>query len=153
MADPLFQWQGHEFEHSEKSSDWYWVMGAIAGLALLLALLTKNFLFAVIIIIASFATYLINKHGPNFVDFSIKQDGIRAGDQFYKFESIKSFWIQEEREPVRLVLELDRIFFPHTYIPLGDMDINDIKGHLKEIIDEIEYEEPFGEKILEIFGI
>ena len=47
----LVEWSAPEFDYHEKSSDWYWALGIITFGFFVLALLLKNWLFAILVVL------------------------------------------------------------------------------------------------------
>jgi hypothetical protein len=122
------EWQAPEYENRDKHPDWYWHMGAIAVLAILLCLLVKNFLFAIIILIASFTITIYARRTPAIINLALTNEGVRAGQSFYPYKYIKSFWVERERENPRLIIETDRFYLPHILLPLGDKTPEEINN-------------------------
>jgi hypothetical protein len=145
-------WQAYEHEYIERHPDWFWFLGIIAGLAILLSILFSNFLLALIILLGAFSMAMYAKHEPNLAEYSISEKGIKAHNDFYQFKFIKSFWIQKDRQENRLVIETDRFYLPHVYIPLEDINLNEMEEFLKKHLIEKEYHNSFSEIIFEFFG-
>lgn len=54
----------------------------------------------------------------------------------YPYNMIQSFWIHEDREPMRLVLTSDHKLRAHIHIPIRDTDPDEIRDALLNHIDE-----------------
>src|SRR3989338_6162006 len=51
----LLEWEGREYDHNPKSTDWYWALGIIAVAGTVASVLFGNYLLALLIIIAAVA--------------------------------------------------------------------------------------------------
>ena len=60
-------WQTFEYQNRARSSDWFWVVGIIAISAAAAAILFKNFLFGILIIIATFTLMLQAARKPRLL--------------------------------------------------------------------------------------
>jgi len=67
------EWVAPEFEQHEKSKSWFITVGIISGILFLLAIFTKNFLFALLIGLSYFtiSTYAIKK--PQDIKSALRQ--------------------------------------------------------------------------------
>lgn len=145
-------WEAFEYDFTEKHPDWYWIMGTIAGLAILLSIVLKNFLLAIILLLGSISIYFYSKRPPLLATFAVTPKGIKAFDGFYRYDFVKSFWIHAEHEQKILSIESDRIFLPFVKIPLGDTDPEAVRHYLLKYLREKEHDESLSEKIFEFFG-
>src|SRR3990167_234841 len=73
----FFSWQAPEYDHSSKSIDWYWAMGIAAAVLFTTAILLKNFLFAVIVILGTFSVTLFSARKPRIINFSFTPRGVQ----------------------------------------------------------------------------
>jgi len=139
------EWLDYEYDHHEKSSDWFWITGAIAAGGVLLSFIFTNFLLAIIILIGAFTVIMFARREPELVHFEITSRGIKIKQTLYPFTDIKSFALKEDAEPFKLMIESGRFIFPHIIIPLGQTDPEDVREYLENFI----YEEPFEESIID----
>ena len=146
-------WQTLEYQHRERSGDWFWVVGIIAVSAAITAILFKNFLFGVLIIIAAFALMLQAARKPRLIQFTINQSAIAAGQIAYPFSSLESFWLDETNPAdARLLLKSKNLTAMLIVIPLGDTEPQTVKNFLSRYIAEEELHEPLSQKIMEAVG-
>jgi len=102
-------WQAFEYQHRERGGDWFWVTGIVAVSLAITAILFKNFLFGVLIIIAAFALMLQAARKPRLVQFILNQTGIAAGNVAHPFSLLESFWIDDANpNDTRLLLKSSR---------------------------------------------
>ena len=146
-------WQGYEYDHHEKSSDWFWALGIIALSSAVTAVIFKNILFALLIIIGAFVVALFAARRPHMVHFEINKRGVGIDDRLYPFKTLESFWIEEdEHEHHVLILKSQRVVMPYIVIPLHDEHMEDARNILLTKLTEEELREPVSHKILEFFG-
>jgi len=69
------RWQGYEYDHQEKTSDWFWVLGIVALSSAATAIIFKNILFALLILIGAFTVALFAAKKPNLTHFEINRRG------------------------------------------------------------------------------
>lgn len=151
----LFSWQFPEFTHHERSQRWYaWAVVAMV-LLLLYAIFTRNFLFAVITIIAALTIALIHRN-PRQINFKITEDGISVNGVFYEYDAIKNFFIIYQPPEVKtLYFELKGFFKPRIPAILGDQDPVKIRTALKRYLTEdLEREhEPVSDQFSRLFKL
>lgn len=135
-----------------------WVRGAIiiAGLLLLYAIWTTNYLFAVIIVLAGIIFYFQSFDKPRTVNCQISEDGIKIGRRLYDYREFDNFWIIYEPPEVKnLYLEFKNSVRPRLGIPLQDQNPIVIRQALKQYLTEnIEREhEPFSDGLARWFKL
>ena len=146
-------WQALEYQHRERSGDWFWVVGIIAVSTAITAILFKNFLFGILIIIAAFALILQALRKPRLIQFTINQSAVRASQVTYPFSSLESFWLDEANpNDIRLLLKSKNLTAMLIAIPLGDTEPQLVKDFLLTYLPEAELHEPLSQKIMEALG-
>ncbi len=66
------QWQAPEFEKYEKGPGWFIILGISALVIFTIVLLMKNFIFAILIILAVFVIFIYALKEPRLINFKIK---------------------------------------------------------------------------------
>ena len=147
-------WQGYEYTHHEKSSDWFWVLGIVALSSAVTAIVFKNILFSLLILIGAFTIALFAAKKPHLIHFEINRRGVAIDDALHLFTTLESFWIDEdEHEHHTLILKSQRIMTPYIIIPLGEsVEFESLRNVLLTKLEEEELYEPISHKILEFFG-
>ncbi len=88
----IVKWQAPEYEHVERTTTWYWISIAIAVLLVGIALSQKNFLFAILVVIAELTIFRFSNEKPKVWDFRIDRQGITIEEhKTYKFKDIALF--------------------------------------------------------------
>ena len=146
-------WQGYEYEHHEKSGDWIWALGIIAISSAVTAIIFKNLLFALLILVGAFTIALFSAKRPHLVHFEISRRGITIDDTLYPFTTLESFWIDEDEHGHQTpIVKSQRVLVPYIFIPLKEIEGDEIHDMLSEYLAEEELHEPISHKILEFFG-
>ncbi len=147
-------WETLEYEHKDRHPDWFWMAGLVGALGIIIAIVTLNFLFAVVILIATFTVMMYAAKKPEIVEVAINRRGVRVKNDFYPYSNIKSFAVKDVEEigGDRLILHIDRFFLPHIVIKLEDADTEIVRDFLSEFLMEEPYEEPWIDFITERLG-
>src|SRR3989344_2020026 len=111
----LLEWEGREYDHNPKSTDWYWALGIIAVASTIASILFGNYLFAVLIIIATIVLALHATKIPPIHRFRLVEQGLVIGDELHLFERMISFSVLEDVEgtlPPLISLKTERWLSP-----------------------------------------
>jgi hypothetical protein len=98
------EWQDYEYDHKDKGSDWFWVVGLVGLISIILAIIFKNFLFAIILLISTFLVMLYGTRQPELINFQINQRGLKAKDDLFLFDTLKTFAIKSDTKPYKLMI-------------------------------------------------
>ena len=147
-------WHAPEFTYHEKSADWYWVLGIVVVIGALIAVVVGNILFAILIVIGGFAIGMYASKHPDMLTCELTRKGVHVNDKRYPFSSIKSFWVDDERDGKhKLLITLKRHLAMHVIIPVEGINPNVIRNYLLDHIDEEEQHESITEYVIEFFKL
>jgi hypothetical protein len=133
----LISWSFPEFIVPERSKTWYILAFVIGGALLIYSILTANFLFGLIIILAAVIMFVQNHRDAENVKFGIDEDGIWIGEKFFGYDAIKHFWlVYEPPKTKNLYIEFNSILRPRLTIPLEDTNPIKIRKILLDHIGE-----------------
>lgn len=154
--DSRLEWEVNEFVRYERGALWY-TISILVGLGLLVyAILTANFLFALIIVMFALALYLSIITEPAKIRFALTDGGIEIGRSRYPYHEIKSFWlIYDPPEVKKLYLDFRTPLRPRLTIDLDDVNPNDVRSALMARVHEdlTQVEEPMTEILGRLFKI
>ncbi len=154
-ADKL-HWEAQEYDHEPKTKDWFWALGIITVSIAIVSFLYDNLLFSILIIVAALAMGLHANHKPKRVYFEINKKGIAIDDRFFAFNSIKSFWIEDNGyERPKILIRSQKFSMPFIIIPTAPFDAakpDIIRDFLLNYIVEEEMHEPMSQKVMEYLG-
>lgn len=149
----VIEWEAPEYEFHSKTPNWYWGVFIIAAALALLALFTKNFLVVILILVAAFAVMMYGARRPQTIKFAITHRGVRFHKQLYPYDYLKSFWILEEPNRRKIILESDRIILPHIVLPLADhINAEAARARLRQFLAEKRQDESLADILSDYFG-
>lgn len=149
-----FSWETIEFEFKEKRKDWYWIVGIIALVLIVIAIILQNYLFAFLIGISGFLMVNLATKQPLSLPVEISQQGIKVYNDLYKYESLYGFWVSynKKEEPILLLLS-DRRISPIVSLSIHpEINLMELREYLSEFIDEKEMKESLTDRIIERIG-
>lgn len=150
LGNPLHEWTIQEYEQYERGSRWFWLMGIIGILSLIYALLSGNFLFALVIILFAIILYLQSHQVPPQLPFVITDLGVIVGRRFHAYSELEAFYIVYRPPEVKMLfLQPKSSLEPMLRIPLLDTDPVEIRFSLLQFLQEnVEKEdEPLSDQI------
>lgn len=154
--DPL-TWTAPEFHYYERTSSWYIASIIIALAIMVFALIQRNFLFAIFIVIAELLVLFWAKQEPQVVEYAIDDRGVLLSqDTLRSFTEIQGFAIVTDHPDApyaELVLRMKRKIATDVKLLIPQEGIGAIKEALKEHLEEIEYEETFAEHLMKILRL
>lgn len=148
-----FTWKTYGHIHTEKNSDWYWIVGIITITIAIISVFMNNIVFAVLVIVGSFAMALFASKKPAIVDVTVSKNGVAFGKTFYNFNELESYWVETRDGLPRLILKSKRVFIPNITILIDEsVDSENLKFFLQKHLGTEEDTEPIFEKILIYLG-
>ncbi len=136
------KWQAPEFEQQEKSKSWFLIAGLIALGLFSWAVLTKNFIFALLIALAYFSISVYAIKRPKEIKLAVTSRGVRVGNTLYEYDNLRSFWIFYNPPHIReLSIRSRKTIMPYIKIPLGETNPVKIRKALVKYIPERKQEE------------
>ncbi|OHA91563.1 MAG: hypothetical protein A2758_00420 [Candidatus Zambryskibacteria bacterium RIFCSPHIGHO2_01_FULL_49_18] len=147
------EWDAHEYEHKERSQDWFWAVGIVTLAAAITAVILGNIIFAILILTAVFALALYINRPPETVHVVVDEQGVTRGRVRYLYGSLESFWLDEDHPFPKMILKSKKLFMPLIVVPLGrEVDAEKVNDALAHFLEEKFHSLPFVEKVLEYLG-
>ncbi len=149
-----FAWETIEFEFKEKRKDWYWIVGIVAVILIIIAIILQNYLFAFLIGIAAFLMVNLAAKEPLVIPVEISEQGIKVYNDLYKYDSLYGFWItsNKKEEPILLLLSDRRISPIVSLVIHEDIDVMELREYLSKFIEEKEMKESLTDRIIDKIG-
>ncbi|PIT96604.1 hypothetical protein COT82_02320 [Candidatus Campbellbacteria bacterium CG10_big_fil_rev_8_21_14_0_10_35_52] len=153
MEQSLLEWSAYEHKHIRKSSDWFWVFGIIAATGIIISIIFNNILFAIVILTGTFALAINIAKKPNAINFKINKRGVIINNKLYLFNSLESFWVEDNQEygAPKLLIKSKKLLATHIIIPIKQVSPSEVRDYLVKYLDEKEDSEPLSQKIVEFF--
>ncbi|HET9641465.1 MAG TPA: hypothetical protein VFP46_01275 [Candidatus Paceibacterota bacterium] len=156
MARTVFlEWEGREYDHDPKSADWFWSLGIIAVALAVAALLFGNYLFALVVLLASASLALHAAKAPPLHRFRLTDQGLVIGDDLHPFEKMISFSMLEDIEgelPPIISIKTESWLSPHLSIPLAGVDADVVYAHFIRSVDEDAHRHSFSDLLAAWLG-
>ncbi len=148
-----YVWEALEHSHTEKTQDWFWVLGILALALIIVFILFDNILLAIVIGLGALFIGLLANKPPRMIQFAVTTRGIRVDDTLYPYATLEAYHIDEEdpRGPI-LFIRSDRLFMPLIVMPLPEEYTDKIDDLLCTRLHEERLEEPLAHKLLDFFG-
>ena len=99
-----FSWNTYEYEHREKSSDWYWALGILVVIGAAIAFISKNLLFGFLILMGGLMLGLFAGKKNDPLEIEVSQRGVGINGETIDFSSIASFWMYRTPHGVRKLI-------------------------------------------------
>ena len=136
-SDIFVQWKANEYEPISLDRRQLTLGVLLAAVLLIISIATANFLFTIVIVLASVAIYLFLNREPRVLDVALTSKGIIYGDRFLSYANdLRLFWILYD--PPLSVLKLSQTGFttPTLDIQLGTQDPIEVRDILLTFLDE-----------------
>lgn len=156
MDNNTLTWEAAEYDFLERTPDWFWTLGIIIVAGSLTAIILKDFLFAIVILLAGFTIALFGMRQPPLHRFELSERGVRIGSKLYPYTSLRSFWVADHHDflPPKLLVTSHKPFVPHLVIPLAeDSDPREIRQFLLPHLKEEEQHESLAHHIFSWLGL
>ena len=145
-------WRALEYIHTEKNSDWYWIVGIVTLSIAIISIILNNVIFAILIIVSVGTLTLYASRRPTIIEVEINSKAIIIGRVKYNFEDLDSFWVEKEIGHPRLLIKSKRMLSPYISALIEDIDPENVRQALLPHLPEEQHTEPFLEKILIYLG-
>ena len=156
-GEEINSWQVKEYEEHERSNIWYLVAGLITVLILIFCFVTKNFLFAIIIILASIIVITNDGQKPRKIKVTLTEEGVLIGKKFYDYDVFKNFAIvyKPSQNIKTLYFEFKNSFKQRLSIDLEDRNPLSIRETLLKYVDEDleRTDQPLSERLTKMFKL
>ena len=138
FGELVMYWTVKDFHRHERSILWY-VLFFVIGIALILyAILTANYIFAVLLVMIGAFMVIRHFQDPQDVPVVILTTGIAIGNHYHEWDEVKDFAIVYEPPEVRkLYVDFNRLRHPYVSLDIPEeMDPNDLREAMLEFADE-----------------
>ena len=148
-------WRAAEHEYVEKDVSWYWIVGTIATVFILLALWQKNFFFFIFLAIATPMLFFFGRRKPNILTFTVTEKGIGVGKgTFYEYADLEGFHVREREGGLdEIVLKRRTTIHPYLKIPVDTATRRGVEQMFEKELKRTRYEESFLDIVAEWFGL
>ena len=128
---------------------------ALFAVAALMQIFQKNIITTIFFGLLGVVILIRAGKKPEVVDFEISPLGVKAGERFYGFREIKSFWI--EYDPAldikELSLQLKKWYHTYVKIPIYEQNPVQLRLILLAFLPEAEHEDTLADTVSRKLGI
>jgi hypothetical protein len=147
------EWLAPEYNHKERSNDWFWTIGLVTIIACILAIYFGNYVFAIFLFISGASLIFFSLRHPPDVMYKMETKGLTMGKDFYEWKNIKSFNIKNTDDAeAKLLIETKKYLLPVYTIPVPKEMIEKIKTNIILIIPRSEIDESKSMVFMEKLG-
>lgn len=149
----LITWQTWDKLEKDRKVDWFWAVALIGIIGAVLAFIFGNFLFGVFIFLAIVVLIFFTTQKPKQITCEINEKGIEIDGKLTPYSKMRSFWLNEEDEPYKLLIEITDTFQPILDVYYETKETGDgIYKALEQQIEEKPLVEPISQQIFEKLG-
>jgi hypothetical protein len=123
-------WDGETFDYAEKGFIWY-LLASLAALAIAGYFVWQRDWFSVgiTVVVTAVLFWYAATARPKTINYAITSFGIQAGDRFYQFSEIHSFWMTYNQNVKKL-----NFVFAKKYLPTLVVDISNAQAEKIRVI-------------------
>jgi hypothetical protein len=141
-------WYAPEYIHTEKTSDWYWIVGIVTLSLAIIAIIFNDVIFAILIVIAVATLTLYATRIPTLLEIEISSAGVRNGDTYHTYDDLESYWIETRDAFPKVIFKSKKKLSLYISILIEDADPYAIDELLSQYLPKVEHREPFLEKLM-----
>jgi hypothetical protein len=145
-------WTALEYEHRERSGDWFWTLGVIALGGAILAIVLGNILFALFIILGSVTLALHTLRHPQTVTFEINSRGIVIDNALFPYATLQSYAIHEHHHIPKLIIKSQKVVMPYLTMSLEEVTPDEVRAAIADKLPEEDIPPSLSEKVIEVLG-
>ena len=150
-------WEVSEYEKHSRGKGWYIFSSIVSFLLILYSFLTGNFLFAIIIIIATIVVVLHDGQETTLVKISLTEEGVVVGRKFYDYDEFENFSIvYKPKQGIKnLYFEFKSVVRPRLSIPLEKINPLLVREKLLKYLEEDldRTDQPLSEELAKLFKL
>ncbi len=147
------EWRAPEFEYHERTILWYAGLATIAAALLALSLWQENFLFAVVIILATALIVIWSKKAAPIHTITITERVISVDDlRIYPLNELRAFNIEEDGQGNgdwgRILLQSNHHFRPIIKLLIPQAKIEQARQILEKKLPQFAYEPSLTDEVM-----
>lgn len=149
-------WRAPEFKEVERDANWFMITGVLAVLMIAWAIWQNTYSFAVVVALIAGIYYLTHKEKPKDISVTLTTNGIVAGDRFYAYSEIESFWIifKPEIDVRTLNFHTKSGMVREVTLQLESQDPAEVRSYLSaHVYEQPDRSETFIEKVIRVLKL
>ncbi|MEO8638132.1 MAG: hypothetical protein ABI430_04505 [Candidatus Taylorbacteria bacterium] len=146
-------WNAPEYEPRLRTSDWYWSLWIITVALSVTAIIFKNVLLGILLLVMAFSVTLFARRHPRIIKLRVDGKGVYIEDTLYPYISLESFFVEDIPGPrSKLILKSKKKLLSYIIVPVEDRTQDEVRYILSGFIPEVEHREPLYLKLMELLG-
>jgi hypothetical protein len=127
-------WSIPEYDHKDRSVDWFWGVGIAVFLAFGIALFTGNYMFGLFILVAGGSLMLFSARPPQNISITIETNGFTMGTESYGWKKVQGFKIKKDNTGAKLIVHIDKKFLPVYTLRLPNELVAQVNENLLKVV-------------------
>lgn len=147
-------WRAAEFEYVKKDAGWYWMVGTLSVILVMVAIRQESFFFAVFALVAGAMMIFSGRRRPRILNFSVGAEGIKVeGLSLIKYETLEGFALRDREGGLgEIILRKKSRLNPYVKIPVDRKTAERAGAVLRRRLPEEEYKESLTDILGEWMG-
>ncbi len=151
-----YSWETAEYNKKETSVDWFWAISIIAIIICVLAVLSKNYLLGILIVIGIGCVLYLKIREPKKIRITLTDQYIQIKEDEKYYQDIQAFWIEvtkDKTKPRRLLLAMKKSLAPLLAINLPlEIETEELRKKLLQHMEERQMASPVIYEMMEKLG-
>jgi hypothetical protein len=150
-----YEWDALEYDHVEKTTDWYWALGIIVVVGIILCIISKNYLLAILLFLGGIMLGYYGNEKPKRAHVELSDRGMKIDNDLYLYETMGNFWMYTDPKGRNcLTVITGRKVMPRTTVTIPDsVSGAEIRAYLMRFLEEKELKPSIIELIAESVGL
>jgi hypothetical protein len=137
LGTVVYNWKISEYQKFDRGRRWYLGVGLLAAALIAYAIISANYLFALIIVLFGIILFLQEMNEPAELDFAITNTGVVIGTKFYTYSELDKYWIIYNPPEVKMIyFEPKNVFKHRLSADLGEIDPVEVREYLNQFLYE-----------------
>ena len=145
-------WRAPEYIHTEKTADWYWIVGIVTISIAIIAIILGNLIFGILIIVSSLTLSLYASRPARMIEIDVSGLGVKIGSQFFPYAELDSYWIDTVGPHPKIILKTKKKLMFFITALIENESPEELDTFLAHYLPQVEHTEPFLEKLLVYLG-
>lgn len=140
-------WFAPEYIHTEKTTDWYWIVAIISISFAIIAIIFGNVIFAILILVSVTTLSMYATRKPSILKNDVTRTGIHHGSTFYSYTDLDSYWVETREIYPKIILKSKKKLLFFIVILIDSVEPEEIDDYLSDFLPKAEHHEPLLEKV------
>ena len=136
-SSETIQWVIDESAATKRGVRWHIGAAGIGMVLMLWAVVTVNFLFAVIVLLIGLSIFLESARGTKELPVTLTTEGIHVSETLYRYKDIRDFWIITDPDGIHtLFLRFTSSLKPRLPLEIRQYDPEHVRAFIGQFVPE-----------------